>query len=50
MTIDTGKYSMFLEKAAEEIDIPPSKYRDAVNRYEAVGRWLEEGQYPGGVW
>ena len=40
---------MFLEKAAEEIDIPPGKYRDAVNRYEAVGRWLEEGQYPGGV-
>ena len=47
MTIDTGKYSRFLEKVAEEIDIPPNKYQDAVDRYQAVGRWLEEGQYPG---
>ena len=47
MTIDTGKYSKFLEKVAEEIDIPPSKYQDAVDRYEAVGCWLEEGQNSG---
>ena len=50
MTIDTGKYSKFLEKVAEEIDIPPSKYQDAVDRYEAVGCWLEEGQYSGELW
>ena len=47
MTIDTGKYSKFLEKVAEEIDIPPSKYQDAVDRYEAVGCWLEEDRYSG---
>ncbi len=47
MTIDIKKYSAFLEQVAGEIDIPPGKYRDAVNRYEAVGRWLEEGTYPG---
>ena len=46
MTIDAGKYSRFLEKVAEGIDIPPSKYQDAVDRYQAVGRWLESGGYP----
>ena len=49
MTIDTRKYSRFLENVAEEIDIPPSKYQDAIDRYEAVGRWLEKGQYLGSV-
>lgn len=47
MTFDVNKYSRFLEKVAEDIDIPPGKYQDAVNRYQAVGRWLEEGSYPG---
>jgi hypothetical protein len=46
MTVDKSKYTRFLEKVAEDIDIPPSKYHDAVDRYEAVGRWLEEGEYP----
>ena len=49
MALDLDRYSTFLEKVAEEIDIPPSKYQDAVDRYEAVGHWLEDGQYPGGV-
>ena len=47
MTLDVNKYSRFLEKVAEDIDILPGKYKDAVDRYQAVGRWLEEGNYPG---
>ena len=45
MNIELGKYPEFLERVASEIDIPPSKYQDAVNRYQAVGRWLEAGNY-----
>ena len=47
MTVDIKKYSKFLEQVASEIDIPPGKYQDAVDRYQAVGRWLEDGEYPG---
>ncbi len=43
--INAIKYSRFLNSIAEEIDISPSKYQDAVNRYEAVGLWLERGDY-----
>jgi hypothetical protein len=46
MTVDRHKYSRFLEKVAEDLDIPPGKYQDAVDRYQSVGRWLEEGEYP----
>ncbi|WP_446831960.1 nucleotidyltransferase domain-containing protein [Candidatus Foliamicus sp.] len=46
MTMDVRKYCEFLEQVAREIDIPPGKYRDAVDRYEAVGRWLEDAEYP----
>lgn len=47
MTVDEASYSRFLEAIAADIDIPPSKYQDAVDRYKSVGRWLEDGQYPG---
>lgn len=47
MTIEIGNYSVFLEKVAADIDIPPLKYKQAVERYGSVGRWLEEGQYAG---
>lgn len=47
MTIDVRKYSRFLEQVASAIDIPPGKYEDAVDRYESVGRWLDDGEYPG---
>lgn len=43
MAIDITKYSTFLEYVASEIDIAPSKYKAAVDRYEAVGRWLDVG-------
>ena len=46
MTDKLRKYREFLELVASEIDIPPSKYRDAVDHYLAVGRWLEAGSYP----
>lgn len=36
-----------LQEIAEELDIPPSKYQEAVERYTAVGRWLEAGSYDG---
>lgn len=47
MTIHTGEYSKFLEKVAQEIDIPPSKYQDAVDRYKSVGHWLQDAEYSG---
>ena len=47
MAVDANRYPEFLELVANEIDIPPSKYQDAVNRYEAVGSWLEDGNFPG---
>lgn len=47
MAIDKTRYPEFLERVARDIDIPPHKYRDAVQRYQAVGRWLEDGEYPG---
>ncbi|MCA9130246.1 MAG: nucleotidyltransferase [Planctomycetales bacterium] len=36
-----------LRQLAEELDIPPSKYKQAVERYTSVGRWLNDGHYPG---
>lgn len=38
-----------LRSIAEELDIPPSKYKEAVERYTSVGNWLEAGEYPGTV-
>ena len=31
-----------LKDLGDELDVPPSKYEDAKNRYEAVGAWLNE--------
>jgi Adenylyl/Guanylyl and SMODS C-terminal sensor domain len=36
-----------LRSIAEDLDIPPGKYKDAVERYSSVGKWLEGGDYPG---
>lgn len=47
MPFEVSKYPRFLEEVARSIDIPPGKYQDAVNRYHAVGDWLEAGSYPG---
>ncbi len=40
-------YSKFLKNISDELDIAPSKYQQAVDRYEAVGRVLEKGDYQG---
>ncbi len=45
MAIDLSSYNCFLERIAEDLDIPPSKYQQAVDRYESVGHWLEDGEY-----
>ena len=39
--------SEVLLSMAETLDIPPSKYKQATERYKAVGLWLEDGQYDG---
>jgi hypothetical protein len=38
--------SRFLEELAQEIDISPSKYKQAVDRYQAVGSWLAADNSP----
>ena len=45
MKINTANFNRFLESIAEEIDITPRKYQDAVGRYQAVGCWLEGGEF-----
>jgi len=47
MPIDVNKYNKFLTEYAEELDISPSKYKQAVERYNAVANWLENGGYEG---
>lgn len=34
--------AQLLSNLAEEVDVPESKYNEAKNRYEAVGRWLNQ--------
>jgi hypothetical protein len=38
--------SLLLKGIAELLDIPDSKYEDAVRRYEAVGKWLDADDSP----
>ena len=47
MSILLSKYSQFLDRVAKGLDISPSKFNDAVNRYRSVGQWLEDGDYAG---
>jgi hypothetical protein len=41
------KYNKLLESFAEDLDITPAKYQEAVQRYSLVGKWLDGGYYPG---
>jgi hypothetical protein len=44
MSIDLQtEYNYLLEAIAKELDIPPSRYEEAVKRYNAVGKWLADG-------
>jgi len=45
MPLTEKQYSEFLLQYAEGLDIPPSKYQQAVQRYEAVGKWLSNESY-----
>ena len=36
-----------LEQVARELDIPPHKYKEAMERFDAIKRHLEDGNYPG---
>lgn len=45
MTVTKHNLSQLLEEIAKELDISPTKYKLAVSRYEAVGTWLNEGDY-----
>lgn len=40
------RVSAFLAGLAEDLDIPPSKYKQAVDRYQAVGDWLGREESP----
>lgn len=43
------QYNELLEGISKALDIPPSKYQLAVQRYTAVGNWLKEGAYENSV-
>lgn len=47
MKIIAPDHEKILNDAAAALDIPPSKYQQAVDRYEAVGKHLESGTYSG---
>src|SRR4030042_5018253 len=38
--------SRFLEELAQELDISPSKHKQAVDRYQTVGSWLGASNSP----
>ena len=46
MQYDKTELISHLTAIANELDIPPSKFKLARDRYNAVGNWLSEGQYP----
>ena len=46
LNLNEPRVSKFLTAIAEDLDIPPSKYKQAVERYEAVGKWLEGPDSP----
>lgn len=44
MPLNEKSYSKLLTEYAEELDIAPSKYQQAVERYKAVGSWLVDSE------
>ena len=46
---NVSEFSEFIRSVAEELDISPTKYQEAVNHYTAVGKWLDEGDFFGEV-
>ena len=39
--INRKRLNRILKDLADELDVPPSKYREAMEHYEAVGAWLD---------
>lgn len=37
----TVQFRQFIEEILEEIDVPESRYEQAVDRYHSVGDWLQ---------
>ena len=44
MSIDSKQLSQLLESIAEALDISDSHYEQAVNRYEAIGKWMNRDE------
>ena len=44
MPLNEKAYDEFLTEYIEGLDISPSKYQQAVDRYISVGSWLTEGE------
>ena len=40
-----SQYNQLLENLSRELDISPSKYQKAIQRYIAVKTWLKDGEY-----
>lgn len=46
MIVQQQQLNDVLDQVAIELDIPPHKYKEAVERFDAIKRHLEEGDYP----
>lgn len=46
LTENQKKMNLLLESISDKLDIPPSKYQLAVDRYTAVGNWLDDDNSP----
>lgn len=46
ININRANLSFILKEIAESLDISDTEYEDAVQRYQAVGKWLGEGNSP----
>jgi len=47
LTREENHVDHLLRGISEALDIPPSKYKQAVERYKSVGKHIEQGEYPG---
>ena len=43
--ITSEKYNDILRQSADNLDISPTKYKEAVDHYTAVGNWLDDGDF-----
>jgi len=43
--VNSEKYNDILRQTADNLDISPTKYQEAVDHYTAVGNWLDDGEF-----